>query len=91
MEPDFSGWATKANLKCSDGRTITREAFAHMDGVQVPLVWMHGHNDPSNVLGHAILSARDEGVWADAFFNDTENGVNTKKLVQHKDLDSMSI
>jgi hypothetical protein len=69
MEPDFSGWATKAGLKCSDGRTIMPEAFKHQDQVTVPLVWQHGHDSPDNVLGHAILEARDEGVYAYGFFN----------------------
>lgn len=92
MEADFSGWATKAGLKCSDGRTITPEAFKHMDGQTVPLVWQHGHNDPNNVLGHAILEHRDgEGVYAYGFFNDTPSGVNAKKLVAHKDIKNLSI
>lgn len=91
MEPDFSGYATKANLKCSDGRVIMPEAFAHMDGMQVPLVWQHMHNEPTNVLGHAMLSARDDGVWAEAYFNDTSSGKHARTLVQHGDVDSMSI
>lgn len=91
MEADFSGYATKANLKCSDGRVITAQAFAHMDGKQVPLVWQHRHNEPQNVLGYAILSHKEDGIWAEGFFNDTVNGQNARKLVQHKDVDSMSI
>jgi len=91
MEADFSGWATKANLKCSDGRVIMPEAFQHMDGKTVPLVWQHGHNDAGNVLGHAILSARPEGVWAEGFFNDTDPGKHARTLVQHKDINSLSI
>lgn len=88
---DFSGWATKANLKCSDGRTITPEAFQHMDGKRVPLVWQHKHDDPNNVLGHAILEVRPQGVYAHAYFNDTNAGLQGKALVQHKDVESLSI
>ena len=88
---DFSGYATKAGLKCSDGRVITPEAFKHMDGVQVPLVWQHGHSSPDNVLGHAILQARSDGVYAYGFFNDTPQGINSRALVQHKDIKSLSI
>ena len=91
MEPDFSGWATKANLKCADGRTISAEAFLKQDGMQVPLVWQHSHNSPGNVLGYAILHAKPEGMWAEGFFNDTDSGKQAKALVQHKDVDSMSI
>jgi HK97 family phage prohead protease len=91
MEPDFSGYATKAGLKCSDGRTITPEAFKHMHGVQVPLVWMHNHKDAENVLGHAVLEARADGVYAYGFFNKTKQGENAKALVEHKDIDKMSI
>ena len=91
MEPDFSGYATKANIKCSDGRTITPEAFKHMDGQQVPLVWQHGHNDPGNVLGHAVLESRQDGVYAKGFFNSTPNGQNAKTLVEHGDIKAMSI
>ena len=65
---DFSGYVTKANLKCSDGRTIMPEAFQHMDGKTVPLVWQHGHNSPENVLGHAILEARPDGVYGYGYF-----------------------
>lgn len=91
MEADFSGWATKANLRCSDGRTIMPEAFSHMDGLRVPLVWQHGHNDPGNVLGHGILSARPDGMWVDGYFNDTPAAKNARSLVEHKDIDSLSI
>jgi hypothetical protein len=91
MEPDFSGWATKAGLKCSDGRTIMPEAFKHQDKVTVPLVWQHGHDSPDNILGHAVLEARDEGVYAYGFFNSTPQGQNSKTLVQHKDIDKLSI
>jgi len=88
---DFSGYATKANLECSDGRTILPEAFQHMDGKQVPLVWQHDHSSPSNVLGHAILEARPDGVYAYGFFNDSAEGVKAKVLVKHKDVNSLSI
>lgn len=91
MEPDFSGYATKAGIKCSDGRTITAEAFKHMDGQQVPLVWQHGHNKPELVLGHAVLEAVGDGVRAHGFFNDTPAGQNSKLLVQHKDINQLSI
>lgn len=91
MVPDFGGWATKANLKCSDGRTITPEAFKHMNGEKVPLVWMHDRSDPENVLGHVVLEHRDEGVYAQGFFNETQRGQAVKMQVQHGDLDSLSI
>lgn len=88
---DFSGWATKANLKCSDGRTIMKDAFKHNDGQTVPLVWNHNHNDPNDVLGHALLENRDEGVYAYCTFNDTESGQTAKLLVQHGDISALSI
>jgi len=88
---DFSGYATKANLECSDGRTIMPEAFQHMDGRQVPLVWQHDHSSPTNVLGHAILEAREDGVYAYGFFNDSKEGRKAKQLVEHKDVNSLSI
>lgn len=91
MEPDFGGYATKAGLKCTDGRTIKATAFQHMDGKKVPLVWMHGHKEAGNVLGHAILEARADGVYARGFFNATPNGLNAKAAVQHGDIDSLSI
>jgi len=91
MEADFSGWATKAGLKCADGRVIMRGAFEHMDGKQVPLVWQHAHGNPQNVLGHALLEARDEGVYAYAFFNNTPQGQHSKDLVQHGDVNHLSI
>lgn len=91
MEADFSGYATKAGLKCSDGRTIMPEAFQHMDGKTVPLVWQHTHNDPKNVLGHAKLEAREDGVYTHAFFNNTDAGKQAKSLVQHGDVVSLSI
>jgi len=88
---DFGGWATKNDLKCSDGRTIRRDAFKDNDGQTVPLVWQHQHNDPMNVLGHALLENRDEGVYAYCSFNDTEAGQNAKALVEHKDVTALSI
>ena len=91
MEPDFSGWATKANLKCSDGRTIMPDAFKHQDKMKVPLVWHHRIDDSKNILGHAILEAKDDGVYTYGFFNDTESGKNAKLLVQHDDIKFLSI
>lgn len=88
---DFSGWATKNNLRCSDGRTILKDAFKHNDGQVVPLVWNHQHNDPLNVLGHALLENRDSGVYAYCTFNDTEAGKNAKMLVEHGDVTALSI
>lgn len=90
-QPNFSGYATKANLKCSDGRTITPEAFQHMDGMKVPLVWQHIHNDPENVLGHAMLEAREDGMYAYAFFNGGAAAKNAQILVEHGDVESLSI
>ena len=89
---DFSGWATKANIRCSDGLTIMKDAFKHNDGKVVPLVWNHDHNDPFNVLGHAMLENREDGVYAYCTFNeDTEQGKNAKSLVEHGDVVSLSI
>ena len=88
---DFSGWATRANLKCSDGRTIMKDAFKEDDGKKVPLVWNHQHNDPLNVLGHALLENREEGVYTYCTFNDTESGQEAKKLVEHGDVTALSI
>lgn len=88
---DFSGWATKNNLKCSDGRIIMKDAFKHNDGQTVPLVWNHQHNDPLNVLGHALLENRENGVYAYCTFNDTEAGKNAKMLVEHGDVTALSI
>lgn len=88
---DFSGWATRNNLKCSDGRTIMKNAFKHNNGQTVPLVWNHQHNDPLNVLGHALLENRDEGVYAYCKFNETESGKNAKLLVEHGDVSALSI
>lgn len=89
--PDFSGYATKAGLKCSDGRTIMPDAFKHQDKTTVPLVWQHGHNEPENVLGHAVLENREDGVYAYGYFNDTDSAKNARVLVQHGDIKSLSI
>ena len=91
MEYDFSGWATRNNIKCSDGRTILKDAFKHNDGTTVPVVWNHQHNSPDEVLGHAMLENRDEGVYAYCSFNDTEAGKTAKLLVQHGDINALSI
>ena len=88
---DCSGWATRANLLCSDGRTILKNAFESDDGKTVPVVWNHMHNDPNAVLGHAQLENRDSGVYAYITFNDTDAGQNAKLLVQHGDVDQLSI
>ena len=88
---DFSGWATRNDLQCSDGRIIRKDAFKHNDGHKVPLVWNHRHNDPNEVLGHALLENRDEGVYAYCTFNETESGKTAKLLVQHGDVSALSI
>ena len=88
---DFSGWATRNDIKCSDGRIIRRDAFKGNDGKEVPLVWNHDHNDPLNVLGHALLENRKEGVYVYGQFNDTEQGRSAKELVKHGDVTSLSI
>lgn len=88
---DFSGWATRNNIKCSDGRTIMKDAFKQNDGQKVPLVWNHQHNDPSEILGHALLENRDDGVYAYCKFNDTESGQTAKSLVMNGDVDKLSI
>ena len=91
MKYDFSGWATRANLKCSDGRTIMRDAFKQNDGQKVPLVWNHQHDDPNEVLGHALLENREDGVYAYCSLNDTESGKTAKRLIQHGDISALSI
>ena len=88
---DFSGWATRNDLKCSDGRIIRKDAFKSNDGQKVPLVWNHQHSDPNEVLGHAMLENREEGVYAYCKFNDTESGRTAKLLVQHGDVNALSI
>ena len=91
LKYDFSGWATRNDLVCADGRTIRRDAFKHCDGMSVPIVWNHQHNDPANILGHAILENRQDGVYAYGFFNDTDSGKAAKQLVQHGDVQALSI
>ena len=88
---DFEGWATKFDVKCADGRTIRHSAFVNNNGKRVPLVWMHQHGSVMNVLGHADLEQRNEGVWARGVFNDTEQGQAAKQLVQHGDITCLSI
>ena len=88
---DCSGWATRNNLVCGDGRVIRKDAFADCDGTTVPLVWNHQHNDPLNVLGHALLENRQDGVYAYCTFNETESGKAAKLLVQHGDVEALSI
>ena len=91
QKPDFSGWASVNNQKCSDGRTIMDGAFAHMDQKKVPLIWQHQHNDPNAVLGHAILESRAFGMFCHGYFNETEAGLNAKEMVKHKDVECLSI
>lgn len=91
MKYDFCGWATRNDLKCSDGRTIRKDAFKDCDGERVPLVWMHQHNNPENVLGHATLENRDDGVYAYCSFNNTARGREAKETVRHGDICSLSI
>lgn len=88
---DFVGWATRNNLKCSDGRTIRKDAFKHCDGQTVPLMWGHQHNDPERVLGHALLKNDEDGVRCFGKFNETDQGVNAKRLVEHGDIVALSI
>jgi HK97 family phage prohead protease len=88
---DFSGYVTKFGIKCSDGRTITAEAFKHQDGMQVPMVWQHQHDDPGNVLGHFELEHRDDGVYGYGFFNESEKAETARELVKHDDVKSLSI
>lgn len=91
MKYDFSGWASKNDLRCSDGRVIRKNAFSVDDGKRVPLVWNHRHDNPENILGHAMLENKDEGVYAYCSFNDTPNGINVKKQVLHGDVNGLSI
>ena len=88
---DFGGWATRNDLRCTDGRIIRKDAFKGNDGKKVPLVWNHQHNDPFNVLGHAILENRAEGVYAHCKLNDTESGKNAKILIDNGDISALSI
>lgn len=91
LKYDFSGWATRNDLVCADGRTIRKDAFKHCNGRSVPLVWNHQHNDPANILGHGILENRKDGVYVYGLFNETESGQAAKALVQHGDVESLSI
>lgn len=91
MGYDFSGWATRNDIKCSDGRTIRQNAFEDQDGDVVPLVWNHQHNEPSNVLGHALLENRDEGVYAYCSLNNTPSGQDAKEQIMHGDVKALSI
>ena len=91
MKCDFAGWATKNDLLCSDGRTIRKNAFKDCDGITVPLVYQHDHNDPTNVLGHCLLENRDEGVYCYGFFNNTERGQHAKESVKNGDITRLSI
>lgn len=91
MEPDFSGYATKAGLQCSDGRTIMPGAFKHQDKMKVPLVWQHGHSDPENVLGHAILENREDGVYTYGYFNNSSKATHARSLIEHGDISMLSI
>lgn len=91
MEANFAGYATKAGLECADGRTIMPDAFKHMDKIKVPLVWHHGHSDAENVLGHAILENRADGVYAYGYFNNTPKGKHAKGMVEHGDIEALSI
>lgn len=88
---DFAGWATKADMRCSDGRLIAKNAFAHQDGSKVPIVWNHNHATPDSVLGYGILHSQDGSMRVECFFNDTDSGVNAKKLVLHGDINALSI
>ena len=88
---DFAGWATKADMRCSDGRLIAKDAFAHQDGAKVPIVWNHNHATPDSVLGYGILHSKDGSMRVECFFNDTENGKNARKLVLHGDINALSI
>lgn len=88
---DFCGYATKNDIRCSDGLTIRHNAFAKNHGSNVPLVWQHGHNDPNNILGHVKLENRRDGVYAYGFFNDSDSAKTAKQLLTHGDINAMSI
>lgn len=91
MKSDFSGYATKSNIRCSDGRTIMPDAFKDCDGMKVPMVYQHDHNDPTNVIGHAILENRKDGVYCYGFFNNNEKAIASKEAVAHGDMSALSI
>lgn len=88
---DFAGWATRADMRCSDGRTIARDAFAHQDGTKVPIVWNHDHSTPSGVLGYGILHSKDGSMRVECYFNDSDSGMDAKKAVLHGDITALSI
>ena len=88
---DFAGWATRADMRCSDGRLIAKDAFAHQDGAKVPIVWNHNHATPDTVLGYGILHSQDGSMRVECYFNDTDSGINAKKLVLHGDINALSI
>ena len=90
-EYDFSGYATRSNIPCADGRTILPDAFKDCDGTVVPLVWQHVHDNPANVLGHALLESRDGDMYCHCSLNDTESGKTVKNLIQHGDVVALSI
>ena len=91
LKYDFSGWATRNDLVCADGRTIRKGAFKHCDGMSVPIVWNHQHDDVDNILGHAILEERKDGMYAYCFLNETESGKEAKQIVQHGEVHMLSI
>ena len=90
-EYDFAGYATRANMRCSDGRIIAKDAFKHQDGQKVPLVWNHNHSTPDSVLGYGILHSANGDMRVECYFNDTDSGENSRKLVRHKDITALSI
>ena len=90
-EYDFGGWATKFNIKCADGKTIRSSAFDECDGMVVPLLWNHDHNSPLNVLGHALLKKKDEGMYAYCKLNNTTQGKNAREIVNNRDISALSI
>ena len=91
LKYDFSGWATRNDLVCADGRTIRKDAFKHCDGMSVPIVWNHQHDDVDNILGHAILENRKDGMYAYCFLNETESGKKAREIVKHGDVQALSI
>ena len=90
-KPDFSGWATKFGIKCTDGRTILKGAFSKDNGKKVPIVYMHNHDDPDMILGHAILYEKPEGMWAEGFFNNNPKAERIKECLRNEDIDGLSI
>ena len=90
-KPDFSGYATRNNIQCADGKIIARNAFIDQDGTRVPLVYMHDHNDPMNILGHADLENREDGVYCYGYLNNTPNAQVMREQIEHGDVNSLSI